>query len=85
MPEVRFLGHSCVTITEGKYKLIIDPFVSDNPKSPVKASDIDVNYVLLTHGHGDHVGDAIEIAKRNNATIIANFELANLCAAEGAQ
>jgi L-ascorbate metabolism protein UlaG (beta-lactamase superfamily) len=85
MPEVKFLGHSCVTITEGKYKLIIDPFVTDNPKSPVKAGDIDANYVLLTHGHGDHVGDAIEIAKRNKATIIANFELANLCASEGAQ
>lgn len=84
MPQVKFLGHSCVTITEGKHKLIIDPFVTDNPKSPVKANEIDVNYILVTHGHGDHVGDALAIAKRTGATIIANFELANLCAGEGA-
>ena len=85
MPEVKFLGHSCVTIIDGKHKLIIDPFLSDNPAAPVKADDIDANYILLTHGHGDHVGDAIAIAKKNKATIIANFELANLCAGEGAE
>ncbi len=84
MPQVRFLGHSCVTITEGNHKLIIDPFITDNPKSPVKADEIDVNYILLTHGHGDHVGDAVAIAKRTGATVIATFELANLCAGEGA-
>ena len=84
MPEVKWLGHSCVTITEGNHKLIIDPFIDDNPKSPVKAKDINVNYILITHGHGDHVGDAIALAKRNDATIIANFELANLCASMGA-
>ncbi|MDH4155675.1 MAG: metal-dependent hydrolase [candidate division Zixibacteria bacterium] len=83
MPEVRFLGHSCVTITEGEHKLIIDPFISDNPKAPVKADEIDVNYILLTHGHGDHVGDAIAIAIRTGATVIANFELASLVASEG--
>ena len=83
MPEVKFLGHSCVTITEGKHKLIIDPFLTDNPTAPVKADDIDVNFILLTHGHGDHVGDSIAIAKRTNALVIANYELAALCAAEG--
>ncbi|MFQ5452696.1 MAG: metal-dependent hydrolase [Candidatus Zixiibacteriota bacterium] len=84
MPNVRFLGHSCVTITEGQHKLIVDPFINDNPQSPVKADEIDVNYILLTHGHGDHVGDAISIAKRTGALVIANFELANLCASLGA-
>ena len=83
MPQVRFLGHSCVTITEGNHKLIIDPFLTGNPKAPVKADDIDVNFVLISHGHGDHLGDGIAIAKRNNATVIANFELANMCANEG--
>ncbi len=83
MPQVRFLGHSCVTITEGNHKLIIDPFLTGNPNAPVKADDIDVNFVLISHGHGDHLGDGIAIAKRNNATVIANFELANMCANEG--
>jgi len=83
MPQIRFLGHSCVTITEGKHKLIIDPFITDNPQASIRADEIDVNYILLTHGHGDHVGDAISIAKRTSAMVIANFELANLCAKEG--
>lgn len=83
MPQVRFLGHSCVTITEGKYKLIIDPFISGNPQAPVKADEIDVNYILVTHGHGDHIGDTIPIGKRTGATVIASFELASLCAKEG--
>ena len=77
------MGHSCVTGTEGNHKLIIDPFLTGNPKAPVKADDIDVNFVLISHGHGDHLGDGIAIAKRNNATVIANFELANMCANEG--
>ena len=85
MPQARFLGHSCVTLTDGKYKLIIDPFITDNPLAPVKANDIDVDYVLLSHGHGDHVGDAFEIAKRCKATVIANFELANLAAKNGCE
>jgi L-ascorbate metabolism protein UlaG (beta-lactamase superfamily) len=83
MPQVQFLGHSCVTITEGEHRLIIDPFLTDNPQATVSADDINVNYVLITHGHGDHVGDGIAIAKRNDATVIASFELANMCAKEG--
>ncbi len=83
MPQVRFLGHSCVSITDGAHKLIIDPFLNDNPQSPIKADEIDVNYILVTHGHGDHIGDTFSIGKRCNATVIANFELANLCAKEG--
>ena len=85
MPKATFLGHSCVTLTDGKHNLIIDPFLSDNPQAAGKADDIKADYVLITHGHGDHVGDGIDIAKRNKATIIANFELANLCGAEGAE
>ncbi|RKX29234.1 MAG: metal-dependent hydrolase [Candidatus Zixiibacteriota bacterium] len=83
MPQIRFLGHSCVTITEGNHKLIVDPFLNDNPLSPVKADDIDVNYILLTHGHGDHLGDAVSIGKRCKATVIANFELATYCGKQG--
>lgn len=83
MPQVQFLGHSCVTLTDGKYKLIIDPFITDNPQATVNAKDIDVDFVLLSHGHGDHVGDAFEIAKRCDALVIANNELAHLAAKNG--
>ena len=83
MPRARFLGHSCVMITHDDHSIIIDPFLSGNEMAAAKPEDINVQYVLITHGHGDHVGDGIEIAKKNNATIIASFELANLCAKEG--
>jgi L-ascorbate metabolism protein UlaG (beta-lactamase superfamily) len=83
MVQVQFYGHSCVALTDGYFRLIIDPFIQGNPVSPVKVEDVEVNYILVTHGHGDHLGDAIAIAKRNDATIIANYELACLCAKHG--
>ncbi len=83
MPQARFLGHSCVTLTHGDHRLIIDPFLTGNEKAAVKPGDIEVDYVLITHGHGDHVGDSLDIAKRCGATIIANYELANMCGKQG--
>ncbi len=85
MPQARFLGHSCVTLTDGKYKLIIDPFLGGNPVSPVKPEEVEADFILVTHGHGDHIGDALSIAKRTGALIIANFELASLCGKKGAK
>ncbi len=84
MLKATFYGHSCVFATDGKYKIIIDPFITDNPLAPIKASDVDVDYILATHGHGDHLGDAVEISKRTNATIIAPNELANWVTQKGA-
>ena len=85
MPKATFLGHSCVQITDGKYTLIVDPFLTGNAKSAASAADIKADFVLITHGHGDHVGDGVEIAKKNKATVIANFELANFCARQGCE
>ncbi len=85
MPTATFLGHSCVTIADGAHKLIIDPFLTGNPQAAAVADDIDAKWVLVTHGHGDHIGDAVAIAKKNDATIIANFEIANMVAGEGAK
>ena len=85
MVQVRFLGHSCVALTDGYHRLIIDPFLQGNPAAVMQPDEVEVNYVLVTHGHGDHLGDAISIANRNGATIIANYELANLCAKHGAK
>jgi len=85
MPQARFLGHSCVMLSHGEHKLIIDPYLTGNPAAAAKAAEIEVTHVLVTHGHGDHVGDAVAIAKRTGATIIANFELAMLCERQGAK
>ncbi|MEA1980540.1 MAG: metal-dependent hydrolase [candidate division Zixibacteria bacterium] len=83
--KATFYGHACVAIENDNHKIIIDPFLTGNQLAAIKAEDIEVSHVLITHGHGDHIGDSIEIAKRNNATIIASFELANLCAKEGVE
>ncbi len=83
MPTARFLGHACIAITDGTHHLIIDPFLTGNSIAAAKQEDIKCDYILLTHGHGDHFGDTVAIAKRNNATVIANYELAMLCARQG--
>ncbi|MCH7689437.1 MAG: metal-dependent hydrolase [candidate division Zixibacteria bacterium] len=83
MPTARFLGQSCITIENGDHKIIIDPFLTGNPLAGAKQEDIECSHVLLTHGHGDHFGDTIEIAKRNDATVIATYELASFCGSKG--
>jgi L-ascorbate metabolism protein UlaG (beta-lactamase superfamily) len=83
MLKATFLGHSAVYITDGKYKIIIDPFLSGNPMAPITPEQVDVDYILATHGHSDHLGDSIAISKRTGATIIAPNELANYVAREG--
>jgi len=83
MPRARYLGHACVALADGPHRLIIDPFLTDNPVAPVRAEEIDVQYILVSHGHGDHIGDAVPIARRTGATIIAAYELATFCAGQG--
>lgn len=77
--KLTYLGHSCFQIQTGEHTLIVDPFLSGNPKATVKPESVHCDYILLTHGHNDHVGDALGIARRNNATIISNFEIAAFC------
>lgn len=74
--EIRYHGHSTVQLTEGEHSIIIDPFQTN-------VEQIDVQYVLLTHGHADHIADAVAIAKRNKATIIAVYELATYLSWQG--
>ncbi|MCH9025321.1 MAG: metal-dependent hydrolase [candidate division Zixibacteria bacterium] len=83
MPTARFLGQSCITIQNGDHKIIVDPFLTGNPLAGAKQEEIECSHVLLTHGHGDHFGDTIEIAKRNDATVIATYELASFCGSKG--
>ncbi len=81
--ELTYLGHSCFLLDTGAHRLIFDPFLSGNPKATVAPDDITCDYVLVTHGHGDHMGDAVAIARNNDATIISNNEVAVYCGQQG--
>ena len=83
MATVTFLGHACFEIRTNGTTLIIDPFLSGNPLAQVKPEDIKADYVLVTHGHGDHWGDTELIAKQNGATVIGCFELAMYAQGKG--
>ncbi|MFQ5340941.1 MAG: metal-dependent hydrolase [Anaerolineae bacterium] len=78
-------GHACWTVESDDTTLLIDPFLSDNPLADVGPDDVDPDYILISHGHFDHVGDAVEIAKRTGATIISTFEVVNYCQEQGAE
>ena len=85
MPILTYLGHSAFVIEGAGTKIAIDPFLSGNPLAAKQADEIEVEWIYLTHGHNDHFGDVLSIAKTNNATIIAPFELATYCGSKGAQ
>ena len=84
MPALTYLGHSAFLVRGRQGSVVIDPFLTGNPMARSKPGEIQVDAVLLTHAHGDHLGDAVEIAKANQAFIVAPFELSNYCAAKGA-
>lgn len=73
--KVRFIGHSCFLVEDGKYSLLFDPFITDNPVAAVKASEVNPTHIFVSHYHGDHKGDALDIARRTNATIFTTNEI----------
>jgi L-ascorbate metabolism protein UlaG (beta-lactamase superfamily) len=73
---LRWLGHSCLLFESDGKRVLIDPYLTDNPVAPIKASEVAADFILISHGHGDHVGDAVDIAERTGATVIANYEIA---------
>ncbi len=77
MLKLQYLSHSSFILDDGTHRLIIDPFITGNPTTPVSSNDVKVQFVVLTHAHGDHWGDAEKIAKKNDALVIAVNELAN--------
>jgi L-ascorbate metabolism protein UlaG (beta-lactamase superfamily) len=81
--NVTWLSHACFTIKTGKATILTDPFISGNPLAPVKADEVEADVILVSHGHGDHVGDAVAIAERTGATVISNFEIQNWMVAQG--
>jgi L-ascorbate metabolism protein UlaG (beta-lactamase superfamily) len=83
--DVRFLGHACFELSDGEHRVLIDPFLTGNPKAAVSAGDVDPTTILLTHGHVDHIGDTVEIAKRTGAPVVAIVELAGEIGQEGVE
>jgi L-ascorbate metabolism protein UlaG (beta-lactamase superfamily) len=74
--DIRFLGHACFELTDGDTRVLVDPFLTGNPKAAAEASELEPTHIFLTHGHADHWGDTVEIAKRTGAQVVAIVELA---------
>ncbi|MBD3674290.1 MAG: metal-dependent hydrolase [Planctomycetaceae bacterium] len=85
MTTLTALGHSCFQIETGEHSILIDPFLTDNPQATVKPDEVNPDFIVLSHGHADHVGDAVEIAKRTGATVISNFEIVNWLGNQGVE
>ncbi len=85
MARLRFLGHSGFEIFMGSKCILIDPFLTGNPKACCEPKHLSPNYIIVTHGHGDHLGDAVDIAMRSKALLVAPNELALYCSHKGAK
>src|ERR671933_1108362 len=83
--DIRFLGHACFELSDGDTRVLIDPFLSGNPKAAAEAGDVDPTHIFLTHGHADHWGDVVDIAKRTRAQTVAIVELAGELGEQGVE
>jgi L-ascorbate metabolism protein UlaG (beta-lactamase superfamily) len=83
--DIQFLGHAAFRLSDGDVNVLVDPFLSGNPKAAVSADEVEADVILLTHGHGDHYGDTVGIAKRTGATVVAIVEIANELGEEGVE
>ncbi len=83
MVKVKWFGHSAFLISSGETRILIDPFIDGNPLAPVKANELSAEYILVTHGHGDHLGDTVSIAKRSGSVVVAPNELGHYLEGKG--
>jgi L-ascorbate metabolism protein UlaG (beta-lactamase superfamily) len=83
MATITWHGHATFSMQANGYNILIDPFFNGNPAAKTSAADVAADFILLTHGHGDHVGDTLAIAKRTAAQVIANFEVGEWIMAQG--
>jgi L-ascorbate metabolism protein UlaG (beta-lactamase superfamily) len=73
--RVRWLGHAALLLESDGHNVLIDPFLTGNPAAAAKADEVPADFILVSHGHADHVGDAVAIARRTGATIVSNYEI----------
>jgi L-ascorbate metabolism protein UlaG (beta-lactamase superfamily) len=83
--DIRFLGQSAVELADGDARILVDPFITGNPKATVSADELEPTHILLTHGHADHYGDTVDLAKRTGAPVLAIVEIANELAELGVE
>lgn len=76
-------GHAALSIQTGGYNLLIDPYIKTNPAATISADKVSADFILVTHGHGDHIGDTVDIAKRTGALVISNAEICEWLSARG--
>lgn len=81
--HLTWYGHSTWLLELDSHKILIDPFLDDNPKAPIKADQVEADFIVVSHGHFDHVADAVAVAQRTDATVLANFEVGNWLKAQG--
>jgi L-ascorbate metabolism protein UlaG (beta-lactamase superfamily) len=81
--HITWYGHNAWLIETAGKKILLDPFLNDSPTSPVKAEAMNTDFILLSHGHSDHMGDTIAIAQRTGATVITNFEVSQWLSRHG--
>ena len=79
MLKYTYYGHACFLLDDGKYKVLADPFLTGNPQAAIAAEDVSCDYILVSHAHGDHLGDTAAIASRTGATIVAIPEINAIC------
>ena len=75
MLTYNYYGHACFQLDDGKNKILVDPFLTGNPQASISEKDVEADYILVTHAHGDHVGDAPNIAVRTGATVVGIPEI----------
>jgi len=78
-------GHGTSGLETGGYKVLIDPFFTDNPAASATADEVEADFIVVSHGHGDHIADAVAIAGRTGALVISNFEIVNWLTAQGVE
>ena len=80
---LRWLGHNCWLLSTGSHTILVDPFLNDSPTAPVKADGVKPDFILVSHGHFDHMADAAGIANRTGAPVVSNFEICEWLAKKG--
>lgn len=83
--KLTWYGHGCWLIETSGSKILLDPFLADSPTAPIKPDQVDVQFILVSHGHFDHVADAAAIARRTGATVVSNFEICQWLSGQGAK
>jgi L-ascorbate metabolism protein UlaG (beta-lactamase superfamily) len=83
--KITWFGHSTLGLEFSNFKIVVDPYFTGNPATSTSAEEVNPDFILITHGHSDHIGDVVSIAKRTGALVISNFEIVTWLEKQGVQ